>query len=237
VSFSYPGSRDFALRNINFTTAPGRTISLVGSSGAGKTTMADLLPRFYDVTEGSIEIDGADVRDLKLRDLRTSIGVVTQSIFLFNASVRENIAYGRSDIPLEKIIATAKTANAHDFIEKLPRGYDTPIGERGVMLSGGQRQRIAIARALLRDPPILIFDEATSSLDNESEKLVREAMERLLAGRTVFIIAHRLSTVYRSDEILVLDQGRIVERGDHEELLQNGGIYKKLYEMQFEDEG
>ena len=233
VNFSYPGSETPSLHDINFTVEAGKTIALVGSSGAGKSTLVDILPRLYDVSSGEILLDGVNVKDIRLKDLRTSIGVVTQSIFLFNAGVKENISYGRTDISMERIVEVARAANAHEFIEKLPQGYDTPLGERGVMLSGGQRQRIAIARALLHDPPILIFDEATSALDNESEMLVQEAIERLLTGRTVFIIAHRLSTVYKSDEIFVLDQGRIVERGRHEELLENGQIYKKLYEMQF----
>ena len=234
VSFKYPGTSERAtLQNIHFKVEKGKMISIVGSSGAGKSTAMDLLLRFYDADEGAIEIDGVNIKDLKLSDLRRSIGIVTQHIFLFNASIKDNIAYGRSDISMERVIEVAKAANAHDFIEKLPQGYDTSIGERGVMLSGGQKQRIVIARALLLDPPILIFDEATSSLDNESERLVQEALERLLKGRTVFVIAHRLSSVYRSDEILVMDSGKISERGTHQELLDAGGIYRKLYEMQF----
>ena len=233
VSFGYPGAAKTALEEVDVTVQRGQTVSLVGSSGAGKSTFVDLLMRFYDPVSGSIEVDGIDLRDFRVRDLRTSIGIVTQSIFLFNASVRENIAYGRPDVSQERVEESARMANAHDFIMELPQGYETPLGERGVMLSGGQRQRIAIARALLRDPPILVFDEATSALDNESEKLVQEAMEKLLANRTVFIIAHRLSTVVHSDMILVLDEGRIVERGTHAELLDNGKTYRKLYEMQF----
>lgn len=235
VDFTYPETERPALTGVNFTVRRGQTVSFVGSSGAGKSTLMDLLPRLYDVSAGSISIDGRDIRELDLKDLRTQIGVVSQETFLFNATIRENIAYGRPDAPLDRVIEVCQAANADEFIQGLPEGYDTPIGERGVMLSGGQRQRIAIARALLIDPPILIFDEATSNLDNESEYLVQQAVERLLAGRTVFMIAHRLSTVYRSDEILVLDHGRIAERGTHQELLDHGQIYRKLYEMQFSE--
>lgn len=234
VSFRFPETEDYALSDINIKIKKGMTVSIVGPSGAGKSTLVDLLPRFYDPTEGSVLIDGQDIRELNLRNLRTSTGIVTQSIFLFNASIRDNISYGRDDVPLSRIMEAAIAANAHEFIESFPGGYDSMVGERGVMLSGGQRQRLAIARALLHDPPILIFDEATSSLDNESELLVQQAMDRLREGRTVFVIAHRLSTVYRSDLILVMDRGRIVERGDHRELLEKSGLYKKLYEMQFE---
>ena len=233
VTFRYAGAARPALEEIDVTIARGQTVSLVGSSGAGKSTFVDLLVRFYDPVSGAIEIDGVDLRDFRIRDLRTSIGIVTQSIFLFNASVQENIAYGVPEVSEARIVEAARMANVHEFIEGLPEGYGTPLGERGVMLSGGQRQRIAIARALLRDPPMLIFDEATSALDNESEKLVQEAMEKLLVNRTVFIIAHRLSTVVHSDMILVLDEGRIMERGTHAELLENGQIYRKLYELQF----
>lgn len=235
VSFRYPQSESWALQNIELKIQKGKTISFVGSSGAGKSTLLDLIPRFYDVTSGCIEVDGIDIRNFRLKNFRRSIGIVTQSIFLFNASIRDNISYGRKDISQSKIEEVARAANAHDFIEQMPQGYNTPIGERGVMLSGGQRQRIAIARALLRDPPILIFDEATSALDNESELLVQQAIERLLSGRTVFIIAHRLSTVYRSDEIVVMDRGRIMDRGKHEDLLEKSKIYRNLYEMQFSD--
>ena len=233
VSFTYPGSDRPALQRIDLEIPAGKTYSIVGSSGAGKSTLADLLPRFYDVTEGRILVDDVDLRDYRLKELRTSFGIVTQNIFLFNASVRENIAYGRNDVPLEKVIEVARAANAHEFIESLPDGYETGVGERGVMLSGGQRQRLAIARALLRNPSILIFDEATSALDNESEKLVQEAMDRLRQGRTVLVIAHRLSTVYRSDQILVMEDGQILDRGTHSELLKTSAVYQKLYEMQF----
>lgn len=235
VSYRYADTNADALSNININIPRGATVALVGASGAGKSTMMDLLPRFYDVSTGSITLDGTDIRDIKLKDLRTAIGIVGQDVFLFNASIRENIAYGRADIADSEIQTAARNANAHEFIQNLPEKYDTAIGERGVMLSGGQRQRIAIARALLLDPPILILDEATSNLDNESEKLVQEALDRLLTGRTVFVIAHRLSTIYRSDTILVLDRARIVEKGTHQELLEVGGVYKKLYDMQFSE--
>lgn len=233
VTFQYPGADRPALQDIQLEIPVGKTVSIVGSSGAGKSTLVDMLPRFYDVDQGEILFDGIPVGDFKLKDLRRSFGIVTQNIFLFNATIRENIAYGRSDVDEETLMHAAIAANAHDFIMELPSGYDTMVGERGVMLSGGQRQRLAIARSLLRDPEILIFDEATSALDNESEKLVQEAMERLTTGRTVLVIAHRLSTIYKSDMILVMDQGRIVERGTHQELLTRSQIYKKLYEMQF----
>ncbi|MCB1317220.1 MAG: ABC transporter ATP-binding protein, partial [Leptospiraceae bacterium] len=235
VCYRYEGAERDALTDISFEVRQGQTISLVGASGAGKTTLMDLLPRFDDPTSGAIRIDGVDLRDLQLASLRTSIGVVSQEVFLFNASVYENIAYGRNDVPLDRVIEIARAANADEFIQQLPGGYDAQIGERGVMLSGGQRQRLAIARALLMDPPILIFDEATSNLDNESELQVQQAIDRLLKGRTVFMIAHRLSTVFRSDVILVMDQGAIVERGTHKELLENGRIYRKLYDMQFSE--
>lgn len=233
LHFTYPGTDREVLTDINLRVLRGQTTAFVGSSGAGKSTLMDLLPRFYDPTKGRIVIDGADIRDYSLRDLRTSIGIVTQNIFLFHTSIRENISYGRLDIPMERIEQVARAANAHDFICELPQGYETSVGESGVLLSGGQKQRIAIARAILLDPPVLIFDEATSALDNESEKLVHEAMERLLAGRTVFIIAHRLSTVRKADCIYVLDQGKIVEQGHHDELVQAGSVYQQLYTMQF----
>jgi ABC-type multidrug transport system fused ATPase/permease subunit len=233
LHFTYPGTEREVLSDITFRVERGQTTAFVGSSGAGKSTLMDLLPRFYDPTKGRIVIDGTDIRDYSLRDLRTSIGIVTQNIFLFHTSIRENISYGRLDIPMERIEQVARAANAHDFICELPQGYETSVGESGVLLSGGQKQRIAIARAILLDPSILIFDEATSALDNESEKLVHEAMERLLEGRTVFIIAHRLSTVRKANCIYVLDQGKIVERGHHDELVQAGSVYQQLYSMQF----
>jgi ATP-binding cassette, subfamily B, bacterial MsbA len=224
------------LRGINLEIRRGEAVALVGRSGAGKSTLADLIPRFYDVTGGSITIDGHDVRDLKLGSLRAQIAVVTQFTFLFNDTVRNNIAYGDVGTSMERIEAAARAANAHEFIGELPRGYDTVIGELGVKLSGGQRQRVAIARALLKNAPILILDEATSALDNESERLVQEAIERLMAGRTTLVIAHRLSTIRNADRIAVLERGRIVEEGTHAELLARGGEYRRLYDLQFRDE-
>ncbi|MCS6971874.1 MAG: ATP-binding cassette domain-containing protein, partial [Leptospiraceae bacterium] len=234
VSFRYPGSEAVVLRNISFTVPVGMRVALVGHSGAGKSTLVDLIARFYDPSEGKITFDGEDIRTLRLADLRAAIGMVTQEIFLFNGTVRQNIAYGRSDVPLEEIQRAATLAYADEFIRALPQGYDTPIGERGLMLSGGQRQRLSIARAILKNPQILILDEATSALDTESERLVQRALEKLMKDRTVFIIAHRLSTIYSADLILVLHKGRIVEKGTHRQLLQKKGYYKKLYDLQFQ---
>jgi len=208
---------------------------MVGPSGAGKSTVVDLLSRFYDVSSGAVRIDGQDVRTLRVDDLRSLMGIVSQETVLFHDTVRANIAYARPDASDEQIRAAARAANAHDFVQAMPQGYDTVVGERGVELSGGQRQRIAIARALLRDPPILILDEATSALDSESERLIQEAVEELLEGRTVFVVAHRLSTIQRADQILLLEDGEIVERGDHATLLARSGRYKRLYDLQFED--
>lgn len=234
VSFRY--ADEMILKRITFTVEPGEKVALVGSSGAGKTTLVNLLPRFYDVTKGKILIDGMDIRHATLTSLRGQIGVVSQQTLLFNDTVRNNVAYGRPDIPEEEVIKAATMADAHDFIVKLPQGYDTVIGEQGVRLSGGQRQRISIARALLKNAPILILDEATSSLDTESEREVQGALDRLMEKRTVLVIAHRLSTVRNVDRILVLSEGRIVEEGVHKELMAIGGEYKKLYELQFQDE-
>jgi len=235
VSFRYGDAP--VLRNIELDVAPGEIVALVGGSGAGKSTLVNLLPRFYDVTEGRITIDAKDIRDVTLPSLRGLMGFVTQEVILFNDTVRNNIAYGRSDADEAKIIAAAKAANAHEFISALPQGYDTPIGESGVLLSGGQRQRLAIARALFKDPPILVLDEATSALDTESERLVQQALANLMRGRTTLVIAHRLSTIRSADKIVVLDKGAIVEVGRHEELLARRGVYRKLYDLQFvEDE-
>lgn len=233
VTFQYKGTDQPALKNINISIKKGETIALVGASGAGKTTMLDLLSRFYDVSSGQISIDGINIKDLDLKQLRKSISLVSQDVYLFHTSIKENIAYGESGFSMNKIIEASKAANAHDFIMNLPNGYETQIGERGVMLSGGQKQRIAIARALVLDPPILILDEATSNLDNESEQLVQNALEKLLMGRTVLIIAHRLSTIYKSNNILVFDKGEIVESGNHQKLLERNGPYKKLFDLQF----
>ncbi|MDZ7373270.1 MAG: ABC transporter transmembrane domain-containing protein [candidate division KSB1 bacterium] len=233
VYFEYESSIP-VLRDIDLEVQKGERLAIVGPSGGGKSTLVDLLIRFYDPTSGSIEIDGVDLRRIRLDSLRRLMGVVTQETILFNDTVRNNIAYGMDgSVSEEAIIEAAKAANAHDFILKMPKGYDTVIGDRGVKLSGGERQRIAIARAILRNPPILIFDEATSALDTESEMLVQQAIDRLLEGRTSFVIAHRLSTVKNADRIIVLDQGRIVQQGKHEELLAQEGLYRKLYEMQF----
>lgn len=236
VGFSYREGEP-VLTDISFTAPSGSVTAFVGPSGAGKTTLLDLLARFYDVTEGRITMDGVDIREFALRDLRGSLGVVSQETILFHDTVRANIAYGFPDAGQDEIERAARAAHAHDFIEELPQGYDTVVGERGTELSGGQRQRLAIARAILRDPPILVFDEATSSLDTEAERLVQGAIERLLEGRTVFVVAHRLSTVQRSDQILVLEKGRIVETGTHQTLMESHGLYRHLYDLQFSDEG
>ena len=232
VSFSYREDVP-ALTDLTFTAEPGQMIAFVGPSGAGKSTVTNLIPRFYDVTGGSITVDGYDVRDVTTESLRSQIGIVPQETVLFSATVRENIRYGRLDATDAEIEAAAKSANAHDFIMALPEGYDTEIGERGANLSGGQRQRIAIARAILKDPRILILDEATSALDTESEKVVQAALDRLMVGRTSFVIAHRLSTIIGADRIYVLDGGRVREQGTHEELLAAGGLYAGLYQIQY----
>lgn len=235
VGFAYEAEP--VLIDIDFTAHKGQVIALVGPSGAGKSTLVDLIPRFYEPTAGRILVDGVDSRDIQLESLRSLTGIVSQDTVLFNDTVRNNIAYGAAErFTDEQIVAAARAANAHAFVSELPKGYDTVLGERGTRLSGGQRQRIAIARALLIDPPILILDEATSALDTESERLVQEAIDRLLAGRTVFVIAHRLSTIIHADQILVLDRGRIVERGTHQELLSRRGAYHRLYSMQFRDD-
>lgn len=232
VSFRYANAERGALENIQLEIQKGKIVALVGASGAGKSTMADLLPRFYDPSEGQIILDGHDIRDLRLKDLRALMGIVSQEAILFNDTVRNNIAFSTADASLSEVEAAAKAANAHEFIIHLPEGYDTNIGDRGSKLSGGQRQRLTIARALLKNPPILILDEATSALDSESEKLVQAALERLLENRTALVIAHRLSTVQHANEIIVLDGGRIVERGTHDSLMQFGGYYRKLVELQ-----
>jgi subfamily B ATP-binding cassette protein MsbA len=231
VSFRY--AEHWALREINLEIAGGQVVALVGMSGGGKSTLADLIPRFYDVQEGRITVDDVDVRRYKIAALRAQIGLVTQHTFLFNDTVRANIAYGNIEKGLDEIMRAAKAANAHDFIMRLPNGYDTPVGELGVRLSGGERQRLAIARALLKNAPILILDEATSSLDSDAERQVQEALERLIQNRTTLVIAHRLSTVRRADRIVVLAHGRIVEEGSHEELIAMGREYSRLHELQF----
>jgi len=232
VCFSYDGRR-MVLREVDFAIRAGEIVALVGSSGAGKSTLVNLLPRFFDPDRGRVAIDGVDIRDLRLGGLRSLIGIVTQETVLFNDSVRHNIAYGRTDLPLERVREAAAAAYADEFIMQLPHGYDTIIGESGLRLSGGQRQRLAIARALLKNAPILILDEATSQLDSQSEALVQKALYNLMQGRTTLVIAHRLSTVMKADRIVVMDAGRLVEEGSHDQLLALGGTYKRLYELQF----
>jgi ABC-type multidrug transport system fused ATPase/permease subunit len=230
VCFKY--NTEPVLTDINLVVPKGKTIALVGPSGGGKSTMVDLLPRFYDITGGQLLIDGHDVRDIAISDVRGLMGIVNQETILFNGSVYENISFGMKDVTLEKVISAAKVANAHEFIERLDYGYDTNIGDRGLKLSGGQRQRISIARAVLKNPPVLILDEATSALDTESERLVQDALVKLMKNRTSVVIAHRLSTIQHADEIIVLNAGQIVQRGNHQELIAVDGIYKKLCEMQ-----
>jgi subfamily B ATP-binding cassette protein MsbA len=234
VSFTYDDRP--VLQDIDLTVRRGEMLALVGPSGAGKTTLLNLLPRFYEVSRGTIKIDGHDLREITLDSLRAQIGLVTQQTILFNDTVRYNVAYGRIEAGEEEIIDALRAAYAYDFVQQLPQGLDTMIGEQGVRLSGGERQRLAIARALLKDPPILILDEATSSLDSEAEREVQEALDRLIKGRTTLVIAHRLSTVRNADRIIVLADGRIVETGSHAELMQQDGLYKRLYEMQFREE-
>jgi len=235
VTFRYEGSELPALTGIDLSVSVGDVVALVGTSGSGKTTLVSLVPRFYEPTEGAILIDGQDIRDCTLRSLRQQIGIVSQDIVLFDESVAKNIAYGRMDATEDEVVNAAKAAYADEFIQRLPDGYQTVIGENGVKLSGGERQRVAIARAILRDPPILILDEATSSLDTESERIVQLALSNLLKNRTTLVIAHRLSTVQNADRIIVMDRGGIVEMGSHEELLRQGGLYKRLHAMQFQD--
>ncbi|MBO5312553.1 MAG: ABC transporter ATP-binding protein [Clostridia bacterium] len=231
VSFKYESEKTEVLTNLSLTVNPGESIALVGPSGGGKTTLCSLIPRFYEITSGDIAIDGISIKDITMRSLRESIGVVAQEVYLFSGSVKENIAYGKENATDEEIIASAKMAGAHDFISSLPQGYDTYVGERGVKLSGGQKQRISIARLFLKNPPILILDEATSALDNESERIVQESLEKLAKGRTTFTIAHRLTTIKNADRILVLTEKGIEESGTHQELLEKNGIYADLYKL------
>ncbi|MEP0761243.1 MAG: ABC transporter ATP-binding protein [Chloroflexota bacterium] len=232
VSFRYFKSGDYVLRDVSFEVQPGQTVALLGATGSGKTTIINLLPRFYDATEGAVRIDGRDVRDVTLNSLRSHIGIVLQETTLFTGTIRDNIAFGRPGAALDEVIAAAQAAAAHDFIMSFPQGYDTPVGERGVTLSGGQKQRIAIARALLLDPRILILDDSTSSVDLATEYQIQQALDRLMHGRTSFVIAQRISTVLNADLILVLDKGRIVARGTHEELMENSPLYAEIYSSQ-----
>lgn len=234
VSFGYESA--LVLKDLNFEAKKGEVVAIVGPSGSGKSTLVNLIPRFYDPTKGEVLIDGRDIKGVTVSSLRGQIGIVTQETILFHDTIKANIAYGGQSAPDEEIIKAAKIANAHDFISKLPQGYDTVVGERGHRISGGERQRIAIARAVLKNEPILILDEATSQLDMESEAVVQDAIEKLMKGRTVFVIAHRLSTVKFATRIMVLDKGRIVETGTHEELLRKNGLYKRLYDLQFMEE-
>lgn len=234
VYFSY-GDEDI-LKGISFYVPPKKTVALVGPSGAGKTTIVRLIPRLYEVKGGQILIDGVDVRNLDLHDLRNSIAMVMQDDYLFSDSIADNIRYGRPDATDEEIVEAAKAANAHDFIMHMPSGYDTTVGQRGLRLSGGQRQRVSIARAFLKDPKILILDEATSSVDSETEKMIQEAVDRITAGRTTFVIAHRLSTIVGADQILFIDDGRVLERGNHQELMDLGGQYREFYDLQFQED-
>ena len=235
VDFCYKDNDEKILKNINLVAKKGETVALVGNSGGGKSTLVNLIPRFFDVDAGMITIDGINVKDYKIKSLRKKIGIVPQETFLFGGTVLENIKYGNQKASVEEVIEAAKKANAHEFIEKLEQGYETEIGERGVKLSGGQKQRISIARAILENPQILILDEATSALDNESEQLVQDALEKLMKGKTTFVIAHRLSTIINSDKIVVIQQGEIKEVGSHEELLDKDGIYKSLYNKSFKN--
>lgn len=235
VDFSYKDSDEKVLKNINLVAKKGETVALVGNSGGGKSTLVNLIPRFFDVTGGKITIDGIDVKNYKIKSLRKKIGIVPQETFLFGGTILENIRYANQNASVEEVVEAAKMANAHEFIEKLEQGYETEIGERGIKLSGGQKQRISIARAILENPQILILDEATSALDNESEQLVQDALEKLMKGKTTFVIAHRLSTIINSDKIVVIQQGEIRETGTHEELLDKDGIYKSLYNKSFKN--
>jgi subfamily B ATP-binding cassette protein MsbA len=233
VRFAYDHKE--VLRGIDLTVRRGEVVAFVGPSGGGKTTLTNLLPRFFDVTGGRVTLDGIDIRDLRLDSLRALIGIVTQETVLFDDTIRNNIAYGRADLPLERVREAARAAFADAFIQEAPNGYETMVGEGGVRLSGGQRQRLAIARALLKDAPILILDEATSQLDSESEALVQQALGNLMRDRTTLVVAHRLSTVARADRIYVVEDGRIVEEGRHDDLVARGGTYRRLYELQFSD--
>ena len=236
VSFRYFSSGEPVLRHLSFEAEPGQTIALLGATGSGKTSIINLLPRFYDATEGSIQIDGYDVRDVTLDSLRSQIGIVLQETTLFSGTIRDNIAFGNSNASMAQITQAAQAAVAHDFIMSFPQGYDTPVGERGSTLSGGQKQRIAIARALLLNPRLLILDDSTSSVDLTTEAQIQQALDRLMKGRTSFVIAQRISTVVNADQILVLDKGEVVARGRHTDLLENSPIYAEIYNSQLVDD-
>ena len=231
--FHYDDSPELILKNINLNVKAGEVIALVGKSGSGKTTLVNLIPRFYEVTEGAIKVNGIDIKNISLKKYRDYIGIVPQESFLFSGSISENIAFGKNGVTEEEIMNAAKMANAYDFIMELPNKFETEVGERGVLLSGGQKQRIAIARALIQNPEIMILDEATSALDTESERLVQDALDKLMVNRTTFVIAHRLSTIINADKIVVMENGEIKEIGTHQELLEFKGLYKHFYEIQF----
>jgi ATP-binding cassette subfamily B protein len=235
VGLKYQDEKTASLNGISLKVEPNRIVALIGQTGSGKTSFVNLIPRFYDVTAGSVLVDGVDVREMDLVSLRSQIGIVLQTSLLFSDTIKGNIAYGRPDATMDEVIAAAKAAQAHEFIEGFTHGYDTVVGERGVTLSGGQRQRVAIARALLMNPRILILDDSTSSVDTQTEKLIQAALDALMEGRTTFVIAHRLSTVRRADMILVMDKGQVVERGTHAELLARGGLYKEIHDLQLID--
>jgi len=235
VGLKYKDEETASLHGINLRVEPNRIVALIGPTGSGKTSFVNLIPRFYDATEGQVLVDRVDVREMDLVSLRRQIGIVLQTSLLFSDTIKANIAYGRPDATMDEIVAAAKAAQAHEFIEGFTNGYETIVGERGVTLSGGQRQRVAIARALLMDPRILILDDSTSSVDTQTEKLIQSALDALMEGRTTFVIAHRLSTVRRADMILVMDKGQIVERGTHKELLARGGLYKEIHDLQLVD--
>jgi len=236
VSTRYDSSNHAVVNQIDLEAKPGEVVAIIGLTGSGKTTIANLIPRFYDVTAGRVTIDGVDVRDFDIDSLRRQIGIVMQQSLLFNATIDENIAYGNPDATRDQIVAAAKSANAHDFISEFPDGYLTEVGERGVTLSGGQKQRIAIARALLIDPRILILDDATSSVDTHTEHLIQQALERIMVGRTTFVIAQRMSTILKADQIIVLRDGAIIQQGTHDALLQDGGLYEEIYKLQLEEQ-
>jgi ABC-type multidrug transport system fused ATPase/permease subunit len=236
VNHKYKTSTHMILQDVNLEAQPGETVAIIGLTGSGKTSIVNLIPRFYDVTSGRVTIDGVDVRDIDLYSLRSQIGIVMQQSLLFSANIEENIAYGNPAVTHEQVVEAAKAANAHDFITEFPDGYQTLVGERGVTLSGGQKQRVAIARALLIDPRILILDDATSSVDTQTEFLIQQALERIMEGRTTFVIAQRMSTILKADQIIVLKDGEIIQRGTHQSLLEDGGLYEEIYKLQLEEQ-